>query len=114
MFSVIETSYDTSDETQFVSSTYYSTEDEANKAACYIILDRFNLELIDSNENVEYPWQIEFAKHLKKGEYVEAINAWGDWRNSGDYSVHDDGSFEVSIEEVTISKPKKFPKLKIG
>jgi hypothetical protein len=114
MFAVTQTSYDSSDETQYAVSFYYETEEEANKGCCFVILDHFHLELVDSNEDVDYPWQIEFAKHLKKGEYVEAINTWCDWRSSGDYSVYDDGTFEVSIEEVAVSKPKKFPELKIG
>lgn len=114
MFAVTQTSYDSSDETQFVSTTYYATEEEAEKGACYVILDNFHLELIDSNEDVEYPWQIEFAKHLKNGEYLAAFNDWVDWRNTGGYSVYDDGSFEISIEEVTLSEPVKFPELKIG
>lgn len=114
MFAVTETSYDSSDETQFCFSLYYATEEEAEKGACYQILDHFNLQLIDSNEDVDYPWQIEFAKHLKSGQYLAAFSCWVNWRNSGDYSVYDDGSFEVSIEEVTLSKSVEFPELKIG
>ena len=114
MFSTTETSYDSSDETQFVATWFFSDIEKAQKHMCSRIADRFGLEFFDSNEDVDYPWQIQFARLVKKEQYFEAFQVWEKWRNRAGYSVYDDGSFEIQVEEVALNEPEEIPELKIG